>query len=248
MQIPIRRPSKIVAVHLNYPCRAAERGKLPRFPSYFLKPPSALTGSGTLERPAGTRLLGFEGEIALVIGSRASCVEPAQGWRHVAAITAANDFGIYDLRHADGGSNVRSKGADGFLPVGPRLIEAEGVPLDKIRVRTWLNGKLVQAATSDTMLFDFGYLIADLSQTMTLEPDDVILTGTPAGASVAVPGDEVAVQVDIVGGSESASSGRLTTRVVEGTRGYEIGAHPQADATLEHLAWGDNHPEGRSDV
>nr|MDT0662568.1 fumarylacetoacetate hydrolase family protein [Micromonospora sp. DSM 115978] len=243
-QSPVGQPSKIIAVHLNYRSRAAERGKSPDSPSYFFKPPNALASSGTLHRPAGTSLLGFEGEIALVVGNRAAGVEPADGWAHVAAVTAANDFGVYDLRDADGGSNVRSKGADGFLPLGPALIDARRVSPDRLRVRTWLNGALVQSATTDELLFDLGYLIADLSQTLTLEPGDIILSGTPAGASVAVPGDVVEVEVDAPTEAEPVSSGRLRTVIAAGSRGYRFGARPRTDATLERLAWGAAHAAG----
>src|SRR4029453_18964320 len=194
---PGTAPGKIIAVHLNYPSRAAQRGRTPAQPSYFLKPPSSLAASGaTLERPAGTELLAFEGEIALVIGERARRVSPADCWRHVASVTAANDFGLYDLRAADKGSNVRSKGGDGFTPLGPTLIDAASVDPAALRVRTWVNGDLVQEDTSGTLLFPFGRLIADLSQLMTLETGDVILTGTPAGSSVVRPGDIVEVEVD----------------------------------------------------
>ena len=107
-------PSKIVAVHLNYLSRAKERGRVPSEGSYFLKPPSSLAGTGDpIVRPAGCELLGFEGEIALVIGSRARRVAPEDGWSHVRWVTAANDAGVYDLRYADRGSDLRSKGADG---------------------------------------------------------------------------------------------------------------------------------------
>src|SRR5699024_5051431 len=105
------------AVHLNYPSRAAERGRTPAHGSYFLKAPSSLAASGeTVARPADTELLAYEGEIALVIGTAARDVAPEQGWAHVGWITAANDLGLYDLRHADGGSNVRAKSGDGYTP------------------------------------------------------------------------------------------------------------------------------------
>ncbi|NUK82713.1 fumarylacetoacetate hydrolase family protein, partial [Streptomyces lunaelactis] len=152
-----------------------------------------------LERPAGTELLAFEGEIAIVIGEPARRVSPADGWKHVASVTAANDFGLYDLRAADKGSNVRSKGGDGFTPIGPAAIPADGIGEGDWRVRTWVNGQLVQEDTSDTLLFPFGRLVADLSQLMTLETGDVILTGTPAGSSVVLPGDVVEVEVDAPG-------------------------------------------------
>lgn len=236
----IPTPGKVIAVHLNYPSRAAQRGRTPATPSYFLKPSSSLAASGdTLERPAGTELLAFEGEIALVIGEPARRVSPADGWRHVASVTAANDFGVYDLRAADKGSNVRSKGGDGFTPIGPALIPAGDVAPDRLRVRTWVNGELVQEDTSDTLLFPFGQLVADLSQLMTLETGDVILTGTPAGSSVVLPGDVVEVEVDAPNASGAPSSGRLVTRITEGTVPFgDVGTKPAADDLQRIEAWG----------
>ncbi|MET0812003.1 MAG: fumarylacetoacetate hydrolase family protein, partial [Microbacterium sp.] len=114
------RPGKIIAIHLSYASRADQRGRRPEHPSYFFKPSSSVSASGgTIERPAGTELLAFEGEIALVIGAAARRVAMDDAWSHVAFVTAANDFGLYDLRANDKGSNVRSKGGDGFTPLGP---------------------------------------------------------------------------------------------------------------------------------
>ena len=239
-------PGKIIAVHLNYPSRAAQRGRMPDQPSYFLKPSSSLAASGsTLERPAGAELLTFEGEVALVIGSPARHVAPDEGWRHVASVTAANDFGLYDLRAADRGSNVRSKGGDGFTPLGPQLIDAASVDPAGLRVRTWVNGELVQDDTTDTLLFPFGRLVADLSQLMTLEAGDVILTGTPAGSSVVVPGDVVEVEVDAPDAAGAPSSGRLVTTITAGTVPFgEFGARPEDDDRQRIDAWGDARAAG----
>lgn len=236
----ISAPGKVIAVHLNYPSRAAQRGRTPATPSYFLKPSSSLAASGdTLERPAGTELLAFEGEIALVIGEPARRVSPADGWTHVASVTAANDFGVYDLRSADKGSNVRSKGGDGFTPIGPASIPAAAVAPDGLRVRTWVNGELVQEDTSDTLLFPFGQLVADLSQLMTLETGDVILTGTPAGSSVVLPGDVVEVEVDAPDAAGAPSTGRLVTRIAEGTVPFgDFGTKPAVDDLQRVEAWG----------
>ena len=134
----------------------------------------------------------------------------------MAAVTAANDFGLYDLRAADKGSNLRSKGGDGFTPLGPEMIPAAGLDPAALRVRTWVNGDLVQEGTTDTLLFPFGQLIADLSQLITLEPGDVILTGTPAGSSVVNPGDVVEVEVDAPTAKGSPTSGRLVTPITQG--------------------------------
>lgn len=223
------RPGKIVAIHLSYASRADQRGRRPQHPSYFFKPSSSVAPSGsTIERPAGTELLAFEGEIALVIGASARGVALADAWAHVAAVTAANDFGLYDLRANDKGSNVRSKGGDGFTPLGPSLIDARSIDPDALRVRTWLNGELAQDDTAAGMIFPPAQLVADLSQHFTLEPGDVILTGTPAGSSVAAPGDVVEVEVDVPGGP---TSGRLVTTVVQGGAEFDpsLGSLPTVD-------------------
>lgn len=239
-QLGIETPGKIIAVHLNYPSRIAQRGRTPAFPSYFFKPASSLAPTGgTIERPTGTELLAFEGEIALVIGEPARWVSPEDGWKHVAQVTAANDFGLYDLRAADKGSNVRNKGGDGFTPVGPAAISTEGIDQDAWRVRTWVNGELVQDDTSDTLKFTFGQLVADLSQHMTLETGDVILTGTPAGSSVVIPGDVVEVEVDAPNAPGAPTTGRLATTVTQGAAAFgDFGNKPKVDDLQRVEAWG----------
>jgi regulator of RNase E activity RraA/2-keto-4-pentenoate hydratase/2-oxohepta-3-ene-1,7-dioic acid hydratase in catechol pathway len=240
-----RVPGKIVAVHVSYRSRAAERGTTPAWPSYFLKPPSTLADSGDpVARPPGCELLAFEGEVALVIGRRARRVSRADGWDHVGWITAANDFGVYDLRYADRGSNVRSKGIDGFTPLGPRLIDARAVDLAAVRLRTWVNGTLAQDAwPAAGMLFGFGEIVADLSRLLTLEPGDVILTGTPAGSTVVTPGD--IVEVEVTAGEQS--SGRLRSPVTEAD--YRLdppGAMPRATDAERAAAYGTpSPPDGR---
>lgn len=222
------RPGKVIAVHLSYSSRAKQRGRTPLHPSYFLKPPSSVTGPGTVERPAGTELLGFEGEIALVLGEPARHVPPEQAWSHIGWVTAGNDLGLHDLRYADKGSNVRAKGGDGYTPLGAQLIPANRIDPTRIGVRTWHDGVLVQDDTSAGMLFPFGLLVADLSRFMTLEPGDVILTGTPAGASVAEPGQRVEVEVFSLD-DPTLTSGRLTTEVVEGPALAPYGSPPKVD-------------------
>lgn len=239
---------KVVAVHINYPSRAAQRGRTPSQPSYFLKPSSSLAlGStakpGSVERPAGCELLGYEGEIALVIGKAARRVGIEDAWSHVAAVTASNDLGVYDLRWADKGSNLRSKGGDGFTPVGPALIPADAVEPSRLRIRTWHNGELVQDDTTEDLLFPFARLVADLSQLLTLEEGDIILTGTPAGASVAKPGDVLEVEVASIDGD--LTTGRLVTRVEEGTTPFaDFGAGPKVDDVQREEAYGSRAAAG----
>ncbi len=242
----LARTRKVIAVHINYPSRAAQRGRTPEQPSYFLKPSSSLAlgtadAPGTVERPAGCELLGYEGEIALVIGKSARRVGLEDAWSHVEWVTASNDLGVYDLRYADKGSNVRSKGGDGFTPVGPALIPADAVDPTQLRIRTWHNGDLVQDDTTEDLLFPFAQLVADLSQLLTLEEGDIILTGTPAGASVAKPGD--VVEIEVTGGD--FSSGRLATKVAEGTTPFaDFGARPKSDDTQREEAYGSREAAG----
>lgn len=236
------RPGKVIAVHLSYRSRVEQRGRSLENPSYFLKPSSSVgvTG-GTLARPAGCELLAFEGEIALVIGDPARWVTEADAWEHVAWVTAANDLGVYDMRAADRGSNARSKGGDGFLPIGPELIDARAAGPDGLRLRAWVNGELLQHDGSEGLLFGLPRIVADLSQHFTLETGDVILTGTPAGSSVAVPGDVMEVEVDAPSAAGAPTSGRLVTRVTGGQRAFdpELGDIPRADETQRIAAWGD---------
>jgi 2-keto-4-pentenoate hydratase/2-oxohepta-3-ene-1,7-dioic acid hydratase in catechol pathway/regulator of RNase E activity RraA len=236
----IPRPGKVLAVHLNYPSRAAQRGRTPAHPGYFLKPSTSVSASGTpIERPAGTRLLAFEGEIAIILGATVRRIDPDDAWAAISGVTAANDFGVYDLRLSDKGSNVRSKGGDGFTPLGPNVLPAATIDPSALRIRTWVNGELVQEDTTADLLFPFAQLVADLSQQLTLEAGDVILTGTPAGASVVQPGDVVEVEVDAPGAPGAPSSGRLVTPVVEGTSAIpEFSAPPSITDEQLADAWG----------
>jgi 2-keto-4-pentenoate hydratase/2-oxohepta-3-ene-1,7-dioic acid hydratase in catechol pathway len=215
------RPTKIIAVHVNYRSRAAERGRTPDAPSYFLKPPSSLAADGAeLVRPRGCELMVVEGEVAIVMGARARAVHPSDALDLVAGYAPANDVGVLDFRAADRGSNVLAKGRDGFTPVGSTLLRAGGVDPDSLTVRTYVNGELRQDSTGDALIFPFAQLVADLSRSMTLEPGDLILTGTPAGAVVVGPGD--VVEVELVG------AGRVRNQVVEATIALApYGAMPQ---------------------
>jgi 2-keto-4-pentenoate hydratase/2-oxohepta-3-ene-1,7-dioic acid hydratase in catechol pathway/regulator of RNase E activity RraA len=256
---PAHRPAltKIIAVHVSYRSRAMERGRLPQWPSYFLKPPSTLAADGDpVRRPPWCELLAFEGEVALVIGTRASRVPAADAWGYVRWVTAANDFGVYDLRYADNGSNVRSKGIDGFTPLGPGLLDARSVDPERVRLRSWVNGELAQDAVSgDDLLFSFADIVADISRLTTLEPGDVILTGTPTGSTVVRPGDLVEVEVSAVRSTQDSvvrrtqdsvqdseaelSTGRLRSPIAEAD--YALlppGAMPVADDAQREAAFG----------
>jgi 5-oxopent-3-ene-1,2,5-tricarboxylate decarboxylase / 2-hydroxyhepta-2,4-diene-1,7-dioate isomerase len=227
-------PSKVIAVHLNYHSRAAQRGRVPTEPSYFLKPTSSLSAGGDVVRPQGTELLAFEGEIAVVIGTRARNVTPERAADHIASYAPANDFGVHDFRWADRGSNVLAKGQDGFTPIGP-TIRAEDVDPSTLHLTTRVNDEVRQDATGADLIFAFAELIADLSRFMTLQPGDVILTGTPAGANVVQPGDVVEVSLE--------GAGSVTSTVVEAAAELKpYGAMPKATAEARAFATGINTP------
>jgi 2-keto-4-pentenoate hydratase/2-oxohepta-3-ene-1,7-dioic acid hydratase in catechol pathway len=198
-------PTKIFAVHLTYRSRIEEyAARTPPEPSYFVKPPTTLNGHRRPVRMArGTRFLNYEGELAVVVGQRMKGVPLEQALDHVAGYTCANDVGMHDFRHADRGAMLRVKGQDGFLPLGPQLVPAADFDPTAYTLRTSVNGAVVQDATADDLLFPVAYQLADLCRLITLEPGDVVLTGTPANSRPMQPGDTVAVEIDGIGRLEN---------------------------------------------
>ncbi|MGH3261496.1 MAG: fumarylacetoacetate hydrolase family protein, partial [Trebonia sp.] len=194
-------PSKIIAVHLTYQSRLTEYGaRTPTYPSYFMKPPTALNGHrGIVRRPRGTRFLNYEGELAVVVGRRMHGVPEDEALDHVAGYAPANDIGLHDFRHADRGAMLRVKGQDGFLPLGPWVTPAEQFDPTDFTLRTYLGSEVVQEATAEDLLWGVAYQLADLSRLITLEPGDVLLTGTPANSRPMEPGDVVAVEISGLG-------------------------------------------------
>jgi 2-keto-4-pentenoate hydratase/2-oxohepta-3-ene-1,7-dioic acid hydratase in catechol pathway len=231
--LPPVEPSKIVATHLSYRSRCEEyrMPEPPPVPSYFLKPPTSLSAHGRpVARPRGCRYLNYEGEVAVVIGRCASNVPVERALEFVAGYTVANDWGVHDFRHADRGSMLRVKGQDGFCPLGPALVDSGAVDPDDLVLRTYRNGEVVQEAhTGADLLFPFAYQVADVSRLVTLEPGDVLLTGTPANSRPVEPGDVVEVEVEGIG--------RLANEVVELDRGLEpVGVVPEVTAQTLHVA------------
>jgi 5-oxopent-3-ene-1,2,5-tricarboxylate decarboxylase/2-hydroxyhepta-2,4-diene-1,7-dioate isomerase len=226
-------PSKILATHLTYRSRAVEykMAKLPEEPSYFMKPPSSVSAHrAPVARPRGCRFLNYEGEIAVVIGERCSAVPVHEALRYVRGYTVCNDWGVHDFRHADRGSMLRVKGQDGYCPLGPALVDRDDVDPDDMTLRTYVNDELVQEGnTGDDLMFSFAYQVADLSRLITLEPGDVLLTGTPANSRPVEIGDVVAVEVDGIG--------RLENTVVEIDRDLSTaGEQPAVTANTLHVA------------
>jgi 5-oxopent-3-ene-1,2,5-tricarboxylate decarboxylase/2-hydroxyhepta-2,4-diene-1,7-dioate isomerase len=228
VHLPPCQPTKILCVHLNYRSRITEFGsRPPATPTYFHKPVSALNShGGAIVRPAGCQWLNYEGEIAIVIGATCRNVAPADAGAYVAGYTIGNDFGLHDFRDTDAGSMLRVKGSDTLCPLGPGLVR--GWDFRHKSIRTTVNGREAQSGSTDEMLFDMHYLIADLARTITLVPGDVILSGTPAGSRPVQPGDVVSVEVD--------GLGTLTNTIVTGPAAIPAGVGAQPSSSEEVMS------------
>ena len=197
--MPSVTPSKIVCVGRNYAKHAAELGnEVPTEPLIFFKPPSALVDAGApIVIPRGVGRVDFEGEIGVIVGARARHVKQQDAWRHVSALVPVNDVSARDLQKKDGQWS-RAKGFDTFCPVGIP-VPLEGVDLHALAVTTTVNGQVRQQAPATEMVFSIPFLIAHISRIMTLEPGDLIATGTPDGVGPLVAGDVVEIEVAGVG-------------------------------------------------
>jgi 2-keto-4-pentenoate hydratase/2-oxohepta-3-ene-1,7-dioic acid hydratase in catechol pathway len=193
------RPSKIVCVGLNYAKHAAEFGNpIPEEPLIFLKPPSALIGPGeAIVLPKGAGQVDYEGEIGVRIGKRARHVSREKAWDFVDGLLPMNDVTARELQRADGQWS-RAKGFDTFCPVGGVTPLAD-IALDALSVTTRVNGEVRQQSSADDMVFDIPTLVAHISRIMTLEPGDLIATGTPSGVGPLASGDVVEIAIGGVG-------------------------------------------------
>lgn len=191
------QPRKVVGVGRNYADHAKELGnELPSAPLIFLKPGTSVIGPGEkIIRPASSSRVDFEGELAIVIGTR--CRNVGDDWRSVIfGFTCGNDVTARDLQKADG-QFTRGKGFDTFCPLGP-WIETDLDP-DDLAVTTRVNGSVRQQGQTSQMIFDCRAILEFVSSVMTLEPGDVILTGTPEGVGPLEPGDQVDIEIENLG-------------------------------------------------
>ena len=196
--LPPVKPSKIVCVGQNYRDHAAEMGNpIPAEPLLFIKPSTAVIGPGDPIRiPPRVGRVDHEAELAVVIGRRAHRVPRADAWRYILGLTCVNDVTARDLQRKDG-QYTRSKGFDTFAPMGPAI--AVGVDASPRSVEGWVNGERRQASTTAQLIFSVEHLVEFITFVMTLEPGDVISTGTPAGVGPVRNGDVVTVKVEGVG-------------------------------------------------
>ncbi|MDA8387019.1 MAG: fumarylacetoacetate hydrolase family protein [Actinomycetota bacterium] len=232
VHLPPVVPTKVIAVHLNYQSRVSEfQARLPAAPTYFQKPLSSLNShGGAVVRPLGCKWLNYEGEIAIVIGRTCRNVGPDEAGEYIAGYTVANDYGLHDFRDTDAGSMLRVKGSDTLCPLGPGLVS--GWAFRDKAVETRVNGRVVQSGNTKEMMWDMHYLVADLARTITLEPGDVILSGTPANSRPVEPGDVVEVEVE--------GLGCLRNHIVEGPAAINpgFGAQPTESEEVVSTALG----------
>jgi acylpyruvate hydrolase len=211
--VPIPDPGKIVCIGLNYRKHAAEVGvtELPEMPTIFAKYANALVPDGaTVKVP--TAKTDFEAEVAFVVGRRAKDIDEAEALDYVAGYTLLNDLSARDLQGATP-QWMPGKVFDGSAPCGPYLVTPdEAGPHDRIGISLTLNGEEMQSGATDDLIFSVPELVAQLSRLMTLEPGDVVSTGTPEGVGMGrkprvwlADGDEVVIS--------SPTLGRLTTRI-----------------------------------
>ena len=198
--LPPVTPSKIICVGRNYREHVKELGnELPAEPLLFFKPVSSLLpNGGTIRLPAASKRVDFEGELALVIGRRTRNFSAHSPWRNVVrGFTLVNDISARDLQKKDG-QWTRAKGFDTFCPVGP--IVSDELDLDAgLTLETRVNGELRQHGSTADFIFSIPHLLSYISAAFTLEPGDLILTGTPSGVGPLVPGDRVEVSVPGLG-------------------------------------------------
>ncbi len=209
LHAPLARPGKIVAIGLNYEDHAAETGaEIPEKPVVFAKYPNTVIGPGAPIRiPPIAEQIDYEAELAVVIGRRARNVPESEALEYVFGYTNSNDVSARDLQFSEGGQWTRSKSIDTFLPVGPYVATRDEIPdPQNLYIRAILNGEVVQDGTTSKMIFSVAELVSFLSQGMTLDPGDIIITGTPPGVGMArdpqlwmKPGDEVSIEIEGLG-------------------------------------------------
>jgi len=207
---PVANPSKLLAIGLNYADHARETGaKLPSAPVVFVKTTNSICGPGDPVRipAAAPSQVDYEAELAVVIGSRAVNVSEVDALDYVLGYTCCNDVSARDAQFAGGGQWVRGKSFDTFAPIGPCIVTGDEIADPQaLPIRCVLNGQTLQDSKTSEMVFGVRELVSFLSRDITLEPGDVISTGTPAGVGFVrnpqvflQPGDTVSVEIDGIG-------------------------------------------------
>lgn len=194
-------PTKVVGVGRNYVAHAAEHGAdVPIEPLLFLKPPSSVQAPGAaIELPSLSRQVEHEGELVLVIGRRCRNVDADQAWQHVLGVTCGNDVTARDLQRTDP-QWTRGKGFDTFAPIGPWIVTGPSeADVANLEIACRVNGEVRQHGNTSQMVFSPAEILEYASAVMTLEPGDIVLTGTPAGVGPLAAGDVVEVEIEAIG-------------------------------------------------
>lgn len=193
------QPGKILAIGLNYAAHAAEANQpLPKFPIVFMKPPSSLLNPGeAIVLPNDHDRVDYEAELGVVIGKRCRHVKPGEEASVILGYTCANDVSDRDVQHGRSGQWVEGKSFDTFCPLGPCL--ATGIDGGNLAISARLNGKTVQDSNTNDLIFSVNDLIRHVSGVMTLEPGDVIITGTPSGVGPLKAGDVIEIEIEGIG-------------------------------------------------
>jgi 2-keto-4-pentenoate hydratase/2-oxohepta-3-ene-1,7-dioic acid hydratase in catechol pathway len=198
--LPAVMPSKLIAIGLNYQDHISQDApgfETPENPIVFLKPPSSLTGHNQpVVLPRGVERTDAEAELSIVIGRQARHVKAANAYDYILGFAPSNDVSARDYQFKDGQWS-RAKGFDTFAPIGPGIVT--GVRADDLAITCRVNGEVKQQSSTKYLIFDIPYLIEFLSRVMTLEPGDIIMTGTPAGPPSLKPGDVCEVEIESLG-------------------------------------------------
>ncbi|MEV7619606.1 fumarylacetoacetate hydrolase family protein [Microbacterium sp. NPDC089321] len=206
---PIARPSAVICIGMNYAAHAAESGsEPPSIPIIFLKTPNTVVGpNDDVTIPRGSEKTDWEVELGIVIGARTAYLDsPEEADAHIAGYVLANDVSERDFQMTvSGGQWSKGKIAAGFNPTGPWLVTPDEIDASSLGLRSWVNGEPRQDSSTSDMIFDVRTIVHHLSQYVTLEPGDLILTGTPQGVALSgkyaylAPGDVVEVEIDGLG-------------------------------------------------
>ncbi len=208
---PIPNPPKILCLGLNYRDHAAEtKARIPDEPIMFMKPHTTIIGPyQKIIKPKFVKELDYEGELAIIIGKTAKNISPAEAKEHILGYTIFNDISARDFQFKDG-QWTRGKSFDTFAPTGPWITTEDQLSTDNLSIRTWVNEELRQNGTTRNMVFDVNQIVHQLSRIMTLEPCDIIATGTPAGVAFAMNtkkflqgGDSVRIEIEGIGELEN---------------------------------------------
>lgn len=200
-------PSKIVCIGLNYAEHAAElKMQLPSEPVIFLKPPTAAIGPGAeIVFPSSSRQVDYEGELAVLIRDRCKDVPAREAGSHILGYTCFNDITARDLQRRDG-QWTRAKSFDTFAPFGPWIACLDPADSAELDIQTRVNGEVKQSSNTSDLIFDVPRLVEFISHIMTLEPGDVIATGTPPGVGPLGKGDVVEVEIEGIGILENSAA------------------------------------------